>query len=225
MFTAVNIISLSGVLIDFIVCVIFAFRLFRASKKNPKNQLLRYFKYYFLTFACFLVVTPLYMGQALSDSPVVKPAFLLGFLFLFLIANIVLSSVLSAVSIEDRKQRYIKIVWAVLSAATWLYMVTFINPGMLVVNKKWEYWGFTPFSIVLVLFVIGAPILSAVGVFLYSGYKNKKERAKFFLLALGFLLVIIGGPLHQYTYFLPLYVTADVLTSVGFLSSFLALLV
>jgi hypothetical protein len=212
-------ISLSALAIDFAVCLFFGGHLFL---KNEKSRLQKLFVYFFFLFSLFILLTPFYLPGIITKDPILlKAAFLTDFAVLFTISILILSIIF-----YQEKMKYedsVIPVWSMASVLSWTFLAFTIDPAKNT-PEKWAFWGFTPFSMAIAGLLIGLPFIFASVTFITKGIKEKSVRAKFVLLGVGFLLIIFGGPLHQFGRLGNLFLLADFVTTAGFIALFISLM-
>lgn len=187
----------------------------KRSYSETGTETLSYFSKFFGMFTLFMLSmgAPMLVPEALSSVQ-------LGAFYIF--GQIFLGGALAFISLvplhiwkpEWKKYGF----WAILAAwagKTWLNFLYWTEPE--IVGN-------------LVLWNVGAPIGPMIGVFnalillvLAGGFfakmaweRSGTDRYKFGLLALGMLVITLGGPLHDNATSLMMYVAADILTVSGF---------
>lgn len=187
----------------------------RNSYRETGTETLDYFSKFFGMFSLFMVVmgAPMLVPEALSRVQ-------LGAFYIF--GQIFLGGALAYLSLvplhiwkPNWKKYAFWSIYAVWAGKTWLNFIFWTKP---------EIAGN------IVLWNVGAPIGPIIGIFnlvvltvLAGGFfakmaweRSGNDRYKFGLLALGMLVITIGGPLHDNATNLLMYTVADILTVSGF---------
>lgn len=220
---------LTGFTSAFIFIVSIAAWVYLASKERQANTLthgsLGYIRNYFLymaIFGFFMTLPYLWLrsGPAAFSNPMAW-GYVIGHIFLYIACLNVALMVCTLVPKLANAARIITILWVIFIVA------------ITIINAKTMIWGIKPiFDTSLGLTelraspIVGAGIglQAAVGLlpafilFAISAVKgNGPRRIKSSLLAAGFLIVIVGGPMHDLARTAGFYATADLLTTLGIL--------
>jgi uncharacterized membrane protein YjjP (DUF1212 family) len=177
--------------------------------------------FFFGLFSIFTLLTPFYLpGLIFINATILKILFLTAFGILLVISAV---TFYITFEINGTKEKYKKLLyfWVAAATASWLNLIIFINPN------GHNFLGDNPVKAVIALSItavlIGWPFFLASFTFIKKALQTEAERMKYFLLGLSFLLIVMGGPLHQFGFILAISILADVVTSLGFISAFLAL--
>lgn len=197
----------------------FCYQRVNTSYKEKNISSLKYFANFFLMFGIFLFTIGLPMLVPVSLSPMQLGAFyIFGHVFLYG-AMVYFIQVPFSMSFPDYKK------WAVRFNILFGTAITFVN--IIYWNKP------TTEGLITLLNVVG-PVGPMIGVLVvlnwiffgtfYFGnmaYRSRgTNRLKFSLLSIGFLLITIGGPLHDNAASLTQYMIADGLMTVALLLIF-----
>lgn len=213
--------TLFALFFDLVISLIFSFRLYYVEKEKKGNRIITLFKYFYIAFSAFFLVTPFYLPNLIFSNLVyLKYAFLVAYAILLVVSNIIFQVFLYITDL-DKFDRTATVFWMVSSALLFVYLTYVVNPSM-PTEGSIVTWGFTPFSISLFAAFVSAPFILA-SVQFFRQYLRTRSSKKYLLLALSLLLFIVGGPLHQFGGILS--ISADATAALGFTFAFVALLI
>lgn len=215
--------SVLGLAIDLVVSMFFAFRLFRARQKAPKNNLVRYFLYYFSAFSVFLALTFFYQPNFLvKNDDILKICFAVAIGVLLYISTLVYRINFEIFDIKRKTQRLIMSAWSILGILLWVllfYRLRVFSGSEFYTELSKLLWA-AP----LIGTIIGIPFIVAAFTFIKKGLQESTSKKKYILLGLSFALVILGGPLHSASIYSVYYIVGDILTTAGFIAAFAAII-
>lgn len=212
--------------IDGIICVLIAMKLWRdIATKQSTNIAKTYFVYFFSTVGIFQLIMGishviLYINAAMF-SEVMNWGYIIGHVFLYLSLAFSLMVPLE-LSFPGKKIKYYA--WSAISlfglVITYLNIIKPNHPvyesstGITFFNADPAVGGLIP---IIVLLSWGV----AVVMFIINAVKSRHNRiamTRSIIITIGFIIVTVGGPIHDVAQTSVQFLVADILTLLGFLT-------
>ncbi len=188
------------------------------------SQQIRYLKNFFLHMGLFCIC--LFLPQlALSTNPSLFPilmawGYIIGHVFAYIAFTYVLRLTFSMVPRLAHKQKY-----AVMIGAFATIVITAVTIATMIFGTLPEYDSARSVILFNVAPVVGAligifatlSVLPAAVLMIINGIHNPQARVRSFLLGGGLFIVMTSGPMHDVATSWQIYMTADILSVIGFI--------
>lgn len=222
MFSILNSISGLGHFTVAAFCLI-AFGALYSSWKKTKNEMLKNFMLMFVFVAIFMLIMGamdylLVLRQDLIETKSSIPGFLFAFAHIFMILAISFFNVIPFRILVPRVKNIG--FWLAFGTGLIPIVVAFTNLILPTVEARITHYN------------VGILVSASIGIwalifiagfggifFLYQGFKTKEHfvKVRSIILGIGFLLWIVGGPLHDFATTTAIYLFADVLLLASFI--------
>jgi len=205
-----------GHLIDFLVLIYFYSRIRKTNIAN--NKFYYYFERFTLSMATFFLIMAIPNLLFPNDSYILGLGYIIGHIFLY-----VSYAFLIRVSLFILKPAYnsllIFFAYLVLAAAITTLNVILFNYPVVLDNGITAFNAAAPIGIAITLISLVTLLPSSV-LFIREAIRQPQQRRRFALIGISFLLIIIGGPMHDTATTASMYIVADAITTLGFLTMF-----
>lgn len=210
--------SLSGVLL-IVNSLILSFFYVRLNKGgNNDNNFFVYFKRFTMFFGIFSVIMAIPVILFSKSSLMLGLGYVIGHIFLYIacayLARIWLLIAKPSYDSTNLFRIYLVLGLVITVLNIYLFNLPVINDNGIVL---WDAQAPVAISIVMILF---SSLFPAAIVFIRESFRQPKQRKRYLLIGLSFLVIIVGGPLHDIAKTALAYLAADMVTIVGFLLMF-----
>lgn len=207
---------LSGIghFVDFIVLGFFYYRLRKSNIKN--NKFFLYFERFTLSMSIFFLLMALPNLFLTENSFMLGLGYVIGHIFLY-----ISYAYLIRVSLLILKPSFdsIKIFTFYLFLALIITLTNIYYFNYPVILKD----GITAFNVspligISIIFISMMTLLPSAILFIREAFMQPQQRTRFALIGISFILIIVGGPLHDVATAPATYMLADVVTTIGFIT-------
>jgi len=201
----------------FIDCLVLFFFYYRLSKSKYNNNFFNYFKHFTLFFGAFYLLFSVPILIFTSNSSVIGWGYLIGHVFSYVAFGYLARIWLLISKPSFNSSGIFKIYLSIGALVTALNAFYFNNPVVKDGIVDWDQN--TIVGVIIILFGLTAFLPSAI-LFIRESILQPKNRKRYALIGLAFLLIIISGPLHDVATSVNILLIADLITTSGFLLMF-----
>lgn len=201
----------------FIDCLVLFFFYYRLSKSKYNNNFFNYFKNFTLFFGAFYLLFSVPILIFTNNSSIIGWGYLIGHVFSYVAFGYLARIWLLISKPSFDSAGVFKIYLLVGALVTALNAFYFNYP---VVKNGIVNWDQNiVVGVIIILFGLTAFLPSAI-LFIRESILQPKNRKRYALIGLAFLLIIISGPLHDVATSVNILLIADIITTSGFLLMF-----
>lgn len=205
-----------GHFVDFLVLIFFYYRL----RKNriTDNKFFYYFERFTLSMSLFFLLMALPNLLFTKDSFILGLGYVVGHLFLYIsYAYLARVTLLILKPSFDSMNIFRAYLFAAVAITT-LNVIYFNYPA--VAADGITQFNVNPLIGILIIVISVLTLLPSSILFLRESFRQPQQRRRFALIGVSFLFIIAGGPLHDIATTQVMYMTADVVTTIGFIIMF-----
>lgn len=207
--------AISGALlvINTLILLFFYYKLQINSKKN--NNFFNLFKGFVLFFGIFTAITSILTIAFPREHSITGQGYIIGHFFLYIacaylvrIWLLVSKPLLNSVNIFR-----IYVILGLIATLSNLYLFNYSLSGKDATISSWM----GPFMFITIIIMITSSLIPAAFIFIREAIYQPKLRKRYLLIGISLIIVIIGGPLHNFKSY---YLLADLITAAGFVLLF-----
>jgi len=206
--------------LDFLVLIYFYYRIRKSRVVN--NKFYYYFERFTLSMSIFFLLMAIPNLFFPNDSNLLGLGYVVGHVFLYL-AYAFLIRVSLFIMKPSFDSKYIFKLWLLMGAAITALNIYHFNLPVIMGNGVTAYNADASVGFAITAISILTLLPSAV-LFIRECMVMPQQCRRFALIGASFILIIIGGPLHDTASTTLLYVIADVVTTAGFIVMFIGVI-
>lgn len=205
-----------GHFVDFIVLAFFYYRLRKSKVAN--NKFFFYFERFTLSMGIFFLLMAIPNLILTGNSFMLGLGYVIGHIFLYIsYAYLIRVSLLILKPSFDSTKIFTS--YLLLALIITLTNIYYFNYPVILKD------GITAFNVnplvgILIIFISMMTLLPSAVLFIREAFMQPQQRTRFALIGVSFILIIIGGPMHDVATAPATYMLADVVTTIGFITMF-----